>query len=34
MVIPAEIGMPSGSVQNFIAQDNEDEMQFNLDLLE
>nr|XP_027102165.1 uncharacterized protein LOC113723098 [Coffea arabica] len=33
-VIPAEIGVPSGRVQNFIAQDNEDELRLNLDLLE
>nr|XP_027088665.1 uncharacterized protein LOC113710014 [Coffea arabica] len=33
-VIPAEIGVPSGRVQNFIARDNEDELRLNLDLLE
>ncbi|XP_071920768.1 uncharacterized protein [Coffea arabica] len=33
-VIPAEIGIPSGRVQNFIARDNEDELRLNLDLLE
>ncbi|XP_027183804.1 uncharacterized protein LOC113782091 [Coffea eugenioides] len=33
-VIPAEIGVPSNRVQNFIAQDNEDELRLNLDLLE
>ncbi|XP_071933159.1 uncharacterized protein [Coffea arabica] len=33
-VIPAEIGVPSGRVQNFITQDNEDELRLNLDLLE
>ena len=32
-VISAKIGMLSGRVQNFIAQDNEDELRFNLDLL-
>ncbi|XP_071907810.1 uncharacterized protein [Coffea arabica] len=33
-VIPAEIGVPSCRVQNFIAQDNEEELRLNLDLLE
>ena len=33
-VISAEIGLPSNKVQNFIVQDNEGEMRFNLDLLE
>ncbi|XP_071914122.1 uncharacterized protein [Coffea arabica] len=33
-VIPAEIGVPSGRVQHFVAQDNEEEMRLNLDLLE
>ena len=33
-VIPANIGLPSGRVQNFIAQGNEGKMRFNLDLLE
>ncbi|XP_071916134.1 uncharacterized protein [Coffea arabica] len=33
-LIPAEIGVPSGRVQNFIAQDNEDQLRLNLDLLE
>ncbi|XP_071903475.1 uncharacterized protein [Coffea arabica] len=33
-VIPAEIGVPSGRVQNFIARDNEEELRLNLDLLE
>nr|XP_027086382.1 uncharacterized protein LOC113708109 [Coffea arabica] len=33
-VIPAEIGVPSDRVQNFIALDNEDELRLNLDLLE
>ncbi|XP_071921925.1 uncharacterized protein [Coffea arabica] len=33
-VIPAEIGVPSGRVQNFIVQDHEDELRLNLDLLE
>ncbi|XP_027177519.1 uncharacterized protein LOC113776533 [Coffea eugenioides] len=33
-VIPAEIGVPSSRVQNFIVQDNEDELRLSLDLLE
>ncbi|XP_071906678.1 uncharacterized protein [Coffea arabica] len=33
-IIPAEIGLPSNRVQNFIAQNNEEGMRFNLDLLE
>ncbi|CDO99984.1 unnamed protein product [Coffea canephora] len=33
-VIPAEIGVPSCRVQNFIAWDNEEELRLNLDLLE
>nr|XP_027123971.1 uncharacterized protein LOC113740625 [Coffea arabica] len=33
-VIPAEIGVPSGRVQNFVARDNEEELRLNLDLLE
>ncbi|XP_027103086.1 uncharacterized protein [Coffea arabica] len=33
-VIPAEIGVPSGRVQNFIARDNKEELRLNLDLLE
>ena len=33
-VIPAEIGVPLGRVQNVIPKDNEDEMRLNLDLLE
>ncbi|XP_071901953.1 uncharacterized protein [Coffea arabica] len=33
-VIPAEIEVPSGRVQHFVAQDNEEEMRLNLDLLE
>ncbi|XP_071902705.1 uncharacterized protein [Coffea arabica] len=33
-VIPAEIGVPSGRVQHFVAQDNEEEMRLGLDLLE
>ncbi|XP_071913979.1 uncharacterized protein [Coffea arabica] len=32
-VIPAKIGMPSGRVQHFVAQSNEEEMRLNLDLL-
>ena len=33
-VIPAKIGIPSGRVQHFVAQDIEEEMRLNLDLLE
>ncbi|XP_071928262.1 uncharacterized protein [Coffea arabica] len=33
-VIPAEIGVPSSKVQNFIVQDNENELRLSLDLLE
>ncbi|XP_071933157.1 uncharacterized protein [Coffea arabica] len=33
-VIPAKIGVPSGRVQHFVAQNNEEEMRLNLDLLE
>ncbi|XP_071902746.1 uncharacterized protein [Coffea arabica] len=33
-VIPAEVGMPSDKVQHFVAQDNDEEMRLNLDLLE
>ncbi|XP_027166658.1 uncharacterized protein LOC113766692 [Coffea eugenioides] len=33
-VIPAEVGVPSGRVQHFVAQDNEEEIQLNLDLIE
>ncbi|XP_071926285.1 uncharacterized protein [Coffea arabica] len=33
-VIPAEIGVPSCRVQNFIARDNEEELRLNLDMLE
>ena len=33
-VIPAEIGVPSSRVQHFVAQNNEEEMRLNLDLLE
>ncbi|XP_071932987.1 uncharacterized protein [Coffea arabica] len=33
-IIPAEIGVPSGRVQHFVTQDNEEEMRLNLDLFE
>ncbi|XP_027099188.1 uncharacterized protein [Coffea arabica] len=33
-VIPTEIGVPSGRVQHFVAQGNEEEMRFDLDMLE
>ncbi|XP_071912192.1 uncharacterized protein [Coffea arabica] len=33
-VIPAEVGVPSGRVQHFVAQDNDEEMRLNLDLVE
>ena len=33
-VILAQMGLPSSRVQNFIAKNNEGNMQFNLDLLE
>ncbi|XP_071924772.1 uncharacterized protein [Coffea arabica] len=33
-VIPAEIGLPSGRVHNFIAQNNEEKLRFNLDQFE
>ncbi|XP_071901084.1 uncharacterized protein [Coffea arabica] len=33
-VIPAEIGIPLGRVQHFVAQDNEEKIRLNLNLLE
>ncbi|XP_071923219.1 uncharacterized protein [Coffea arabica] len=33
-VVPAEVGLPSPRIQNFVASANEEEMRCNLDMLE